>query len=442
MKRTAKTITCTALGFLLLIISSGISLQAQDTITLDQCYQLAEQNYPLAEQIDLLAGSNELKIKNINKNWLPTINLNGQLSYQSDVTKVAIQLPAGLPPLDMPVLSKDWYKATLDVGQVIWDGNVTSYQKRLEEINLRVDQTSVQANLYKLKEQVNQFYFSIILLNQHEALLLSTRNQLEEKLKEVKAGIQYGAVLLSMADALEAEMIGLDQRLIETRADRTGLIRMLSELISFIVPEDAFLVMPDPGISDYTYQNNRLENTVFDLQRGKLELMQSMVTTKWNPKFLAFGQAGVGRPALNMLSNDFEPFYIVGLKLNWNPLNWNANKNEKKILGIQSDMVLTQQASFDKTLKIQAEKDLSEIMKTLDVIKQDHEIIALRERISQSASAQLSNGVITSSDYVTRLTEERQAKLSYEIHRVQLVKAKLDYLYNQGKLSYLKTIKE
>ncbi len=434
MKKTAKTISRITVGFLLLVTSASISLQAQDTITLDHCYQLAEQNYPLAKQIDLLAGSNGLKIKNLNKNWLPTVNLNGQVSYQSDVTKVEIVLPAGLPALDMPELSKDWYKATLDIGQTIWDGNVTSYQKKLETMNLEVDQTSVKADLYKLKEQVNQFYFSIILLNQNEELLLSSKEQLEEKLKEVKAGIEFGAVLQSTADALEAELIGLGQRITETRADRSGLFHMLSILLSVEIPENTTLLMPDPNISNYTYQNKRLENDVFELQRSKLDLMQSMVTTQWNPKFFAFGQAGIGRPALNMLSDSFDPFYLVGIKLNWHILNWNANKNEKKILGIQSDIILTQQASFDKNLQIQAEKNLTEILKTLDVIKQDHQIIALRQKITQSASSQLDNGVITSSDYVTRLTEERQAKLSYEIHWVQLVKAKLAYLYDQGKL--------
>lgn len=434
MNRPVKKITTSSILLLLLVASTGVSIQAQDTITLEQCYRLAEQNYPLTVQLDLLAGSNLLKVKKLNKNWLPTVNLNGQLSYQSDVTKVIIELPAGLPPLDMPVLSKDWYKATLDVNQTIWDGNITSYQKKLEEMNLQVDQTSVKADLYKLKEQVNQFYFSIILLNQNEELLIASKKQLAEKMNEVTAGIEFGAVVQSTADALEAELIKIDQRLTETRADRTGLFRMLSELLSVEIPLNTILVMPDPDITDYTFQNRRLENSVFELQRDKLVLLQNMVTTKWNPKFFAFGQAGIGRPGLNMLSDDFEPFYIVGLKLNWNFLNWNANKNEKQIIGIQSDILQTQQASFDKNLRIEAEKDLSEILKTLDVIKQDHEIISLREKISKTASSQLDNGVITSSDYVTRLTEERQARLSYEIHRIQLVKAKLAYLYNQGKL--------
>ncbi|MBL7137300.1 MAG: TolC family protein [Bacteroidales bacterium] len=432
--KTNKSILAASLGFILVLTAEPISLSAQDTITLDFCYRMVEQNYPLAGQLDLLAGSNVLKVKNLNKNWLPTININGQVTYQSDVTKVEIELPAGFPPLQMPVLDKDWYKATLDVSQAIWDGNVTSYQKKLEEANLQVDQTSVRAELYKLKERVNQFYFSIILLNQNEALLISTRTQVEEKLNEVKAGIKYGAVLQSTADALEAEIIRIDQRLTETRMDRTGLFHMLSELLGVGIPESSYLILPNPSITGYSYQNMRLENEVFDLQRARLEVMRNMITTKWNPKFFAFGQAGIGRPALNMLSNDFEPFYIVGARLSWTPLNWNTNKNEKKILAIQSSLLLRQQESFDKNLKIQAEKDLSEILKNLEVMEKDREIISLRERISLAASSQLDNGVITSSEYVARLTEERQAKLNYEVHRIQFARAKLAYLYNQGKL--------
>lgn len=411
-----------------------LSGRSQDTLTLEQCYQQVEQHFPLANQLELLQGSHDLKIKNLNKNWLPAVNLNGQVSYQSDVTKVEITLPPPLPALDMPELSKDWYKATLDVSQTIWDGNATSSRKKVEEMNLKVDQVNVEAELYKLKQQVNQFYFSIILLDHNETLLLSTRDQLEEKRSEVEAGIKYGAVLQSTADALNAELLRLEQKLAETRIDRKGLIAMLAELISLDIPDNIHLVMPDPQILDYTFQNLRPENTLFGLQQNKLDLMQQMITSEWNPKFFAFGQAGIGRPGLNMLSNDFEPFYIVGVKLNWHLLNWNKNKNEKKILGLQSDIIGTQQAAFEKNLKIQAEKELSEILKTLDVIKQDHEIIALREKITRAASAQLNNGVITSSEYVTRLTEERQAKLSYEIHQVQLVKAKLAYLYQQGKL--------
>lgn len=136
----------------------------QGVLTIDSCYKLAEKNWPLIHQIDLIANSNDLKIKNLNKNYLPQSLFSVNVSYQSDVTQVSIPLPSGFGPLDMPEMSKDWYKAILDVNQAVWDGNVTSYNKKVEKYNQDVDQTSVQSELYKLKDRVNQIYLSVLLL--------------------------------------------------------------------------------------------------------------------------------------------------------------------------------------------------------------------------------------------------------------------------------------
>lgn len=431
--RPSKTVAAQWLFVTCVLLVPGRS-GAQDTLTLDACYTLAEKNYPLADQPPLLAGSSKLKIKTLNKNYLPQFNINGQATYQSDVTKVEISLPAGLPALEMPVLSKDWYKATLDISQSVWDGNVTSYQKKLEHMNLQIDQNTVSAELYKLKERINLHYFTLILLNRNEELLTETKSQLEEKLKELQTGIQFGVVLQSTADALKAEVIRIGQQITETRIERSTTVRMLSELLAVPVSENVILILPDPPVPGFTYENKRIENYLFILQRSRLEMMRNMVTTKWNPKVFAFGQAGIGRPGLNMLSNDFNPFYIVGLKVAWNPFNWNVNRNENKILDIQSSIVGTQQATFDKNLRIQSERDQGEILKARAALKNDEEIIALRKRISATSSTQLDNGIITSSEYVTRLTEERQARLNYEIHKIQVAKAKLAYFYTQGKL--------
>jgi outer membrane protein TolC len=350
------------------------------------------------------------------------------------VTQVEIQLPPPLPAPEMPVISKDMYKVTLDISQSVWDGNVTRYQKKVETMNLQVDQTNVQAQLYQLKERVNQYFLVVVLLNENEKLLNSTKSQLQEKLGELEAGILYGAVLQSAADALRAELISLDQRLDELRIERTTAYHMLSDFLLSDIPETTILALPEALIDDPAWENRRLENEVFNLQQTRLGIMRNMVTTKWNPKFYLFGQGGIGRPGLNMLSNNFEPFGIVGIKATWIPWNWNANKNEKKILELQSGIVKTQQSAFDRNLKVQSDRDLGEIRKARAVLGKDREIIDLREKISDAASHQLDNGVITSSDYVNRLTEERQAKLNYEIHRIQLIRAQLAYLFNQGKL--------
>lgn len=91
----------------LMLFLLPLMTEAQDSITLQECYRLAEQNYPLQRQIEMLGTSNTLKVQNLNKNYLPQFNVNGGASLQSDVTEVAIELPKGLPELTIPTLNKN-----------------------------------------------------------------------------------------------------------------------------------------------------------------------------------------------------------------------------------------------------------------------------------------------------------------------------------------------
>jgi outer membrane protein TolC len=414
----------------------GIILYGQknDTLTLDFCYRQAEMTYPLAKQTGLLGQSSDLRIRNIKKNWLPQVNLNGNASLQSEVTQVDIALPGNLPDLGMPELSKDWYKVTLDVNQAVYEGHITFYQKKLESYNLQADQVSVRIELYKLKERINQYYFNILILQESKRQLQTTKEQLEAKLKEVESAVANGVMLASNKDALSVELIRIDQLMTEIDLDRSAAFSILSELTSTPIPESAFLVMPQVQLSSFAYENKRLEIQLFDIQQDRSGIQKNMVTTKWNPKFYAYGQAGYGRPGLNFLSNDFSPWWIVGAKLTWNFWNWNQNRNEKKIYDLQKELIGTQKETFDKNTRMETDRQIAEILKLTELLKKDEEIIDLRIRITRSASSQLDNGVITSSDYISRLTEETMARLAMEVHRIQLVRARLSYLFTVGKL--------
>ena len=435
MKRIKALFNVNYLLSMLFLFGIGLEqLAAQDTITLDFCYQQIQKTFPLIRQAGLLDKSSDLRTKNLNKNYLPQFNVNGSANWQNQVTEVVIPLPAGLPQLQGPVIPKDQYKLTLDVNESIYDGNVTNYQKKLEKFNLNVDKKNVDASLYLLKDQVNQFFFSILIDEQNIRLFKETKKQLESKLKEVQSAVKNGAVLKMDADLIRAEIIKLDQNTYELSMDRLAGIRMLSELISMTLDENSAFKTPWITIPGLNYENKRIEYELFDIQRDRVNLMKNMVTTKWNPKFWAFGQFGLGRPGYNFLSSDIAPMLMVGAKLTWTPWNWNANRNEKKIYDIQGDILKNQQESFDKNLRVTTQKNITDITKLSDLILKDQELIDLRAGITKTASSQLTNGVITSSDYILRVNDETQARMGLEIHKIQLIKAKISYLYNIGKL--------
>ncbi len=109
-----------------------------------------------------------LKQKNLKTTYYPQMNINGQASYQSEVTYVQMNIPPNpyfsSEDIAPAPVSKDWYDLTLDVNQVIWDGGNTSRQKDLEQLNTILDKQGIEVDLYQLRLRINTIYFNIILL--------------------------------------------------------------------------------------------------------------------------------------------------------------------------------------------------------------------------------------------------------------------------------------
>jgi outer membrane protein TolC len=148
----------------------------------------------------------------------------------------------------------------------------------------------------------------------------------------------------------------------------------------------------------------------------------------------AFATAGVGRPGFNMLSNDFDDFYMIGLNLKWDLWDWNKNKNEKKMVDINKELIEIQKQSFELNIQLALNQLMSEIDKQKTLVTTDPEIIALHENIVKTAEAQFKNGTLSSTDYIVELQKLNQAKLNFELHQISLVNSQLAYIETLGKL--------
>ncbi|MCF8325606.1 MAG: TolC family protein, partial [Leadbetterella sp.] len=60
--------------------------------------------------------------------------------------------------------------------------------------------------------------------------------------------------------------------------------------------------------------------------------------------------------------------------------------------------------------------------------------LEIRKQIKQTAEAQLDNGIITASDFLTELTNEDMAKQNSILHEVQLLQAKFNLKIISGNL--------
>ena len=401
----------------------------QQTLTLENCYELATKNYPIAKQSSFLEQKGILQIESLNKGKLPKIDLNAQATYQSTVTEVPIKIPnfTIVPP------NKDQYRATLDVNQLLYNGGLIQANAKIKESQTKTQQQQVEVSLHQLKPRINQLYFSVLLLQEQTEILNSKQEQLVSKIKEVKSGVKFGALLPASESVLEAEQLKLQQQLTEIAFDKKKLLANLASLTYSPITDNTRLIPPINKV-DFKQSNNRPEIQLFDLQTQQLDASKEAIDKANLPKVNAFGQAGYGNPGLNMLDNSFQTFYIVGLKANWNVFDWNKSKIEKQVLQVSESMIETEKETFLLNTQLQLQEMESEINKLQSIIKTDTEIIQLRERILKTADAQLRNGVINSAAYVVEITHLFEAKTLQKTHEIQLALAHANYQVTIGTL--------
>lgn len=410
---------------ILLLLLLSINSNAQQTLTLEDCYSLVTKNYPLSKQTGFIQQKSRYEIDALSKGKLPKIDVNAQATYQSEV----IGLPATLPGVQS--LNKDQYRATLDINQLIYNGGVIDASAKLKEAQTKTQQQQIEVSLYQLKSRINQYYFTILLLQEKKALSLSKKELLGSKVKEVKSAVKFGAILPASEQVLEAEIIKINQQLTEIRFENIKLLNNLSELTFTKIDAETILILP---ISNPNYTNaTRPEIAFYDLQNEQLEFSKSVISKSNLPKINAFGQAGYGNPGLNMLDNSFQTFYVVGLKANWNVFDWGKNKTDKKALDISKEIVTSEKETFELNNKMQLEELDYEVKKMEELLLSDGEIIQIREKVIKSSDAQLKNGVITSSEYLVELTNLFEAKNILKTHEVQLAATKSNYEIIKGK---------
>ena len=133
-----------------------------------------------------------------------------------------------------------------------------------------------------------------------------------------------------------------------------------------------------------------------------------------------------------MLDNSFQPFYTVGAKLNWNVFDWNSNKKQRQSIAINKDILDNETEIFKLNTNIKLNQQKKEIDKIETFIISDLEIINLRKEVLKSADSQLKNGVITSSAYITELTNLYEDENTLVKHKIQLQLAKANYNIIKG----------
>ena len=404
---------------MLFFIVSGAKAQS---ISLNDCQKMARDNYPAISRFSIIEQSKNYTLSNANKAYLPQLSLEAKATYQSDV----ITIPIDMPGLEIPVPDKDQYQVVAQANQIIWDGGKIAAKKEIIKAGAKAEEKQLESEIYALKERVNGLYFGILLIQEQLKQQTVLEKELQRNYNKVESYIENGVANQADLSAVKIEMLRTGQQRIQMESAYSAYLQMLSILIGEKLAEDVDFAKPPVLNNNSLVTINRPELDLFLAQQATIDAQTKDIKSSIMPVIGAFAQGGYGKPGLNMLQNEFDTFFLGGVKLSWNIGNLYTWKNNVKMNELKKLNIDSQRGTFIHNLNLQISQQQSEVQKYTKTMKDDQEIIVLQQEIKDAAESKVENGTMTVSDMLKELTAlemAKQAKLLHEIQYMQSVYA-------------------
>ena len=189
---------------------------------------------------------------------------------------------------------------------------------------------------------------------------------LKARKESMRTAIEHGILLEAEMSVVEVEILKIRQRILEVDSGKKALMDALNILCGSNLAQDTRLQVPQlEAVS--ADQLNRPEYILFDLKDASLEAGKELTGRKRMPVLYAFGQAGYGKPGYNMMSGEWDTYYMVGAGFKWNIWDWNTTGQEKQVIQKQQMMLQNQRETFTKEISsklVQAEAEIARYRQT------------------------------------------------------------------------------
>ncbi|MEO8564592.1 MAG: TolC family protein, partial [bacterium] len=421
----------------LALATSGAAAQdaatRRDSVSYRDLLAAAMATDPRQEQIGLHERVSRLRLESIAAERLPSLSVDGQTQYQSAVTKIS----APLPGVVFPTPAHDTYDAHVGAEQSLLDPTRDA-RRGLERARLAESRASVRGTLFGLRQELTEAFFAAAALQERISETDASIADVGARLNETVIRFREGAALRGDTASLAATLDERRQDRLALVSDRAAALARISLLTGRPLAEGTALIPPatDSLVRDVAHSLDTLharpEYEQFAAARERLTRQSELASTLERPRVSAFGRLGYGRPGLNLLSTDFQSYWLAGVQLHWTPMRWGTTSRDREQLELEREIVATNEAAFSRSLTRSVQPALATIARLDSTLAIDEHVVALREQVVREAQIHLREGVITAATYADRSTELLVARLRRVQHRVTLDQARVTLLNTLG----------
>ncbi len=396
-------------------------------ISLEECYTLARNNYPLVRQYELTEAMSRYSFENAAMGYVPQISIGAQATLQSDVTEFpgAFDRLLAAAGVEMTGLSHDQYKVQLDIRQTIWDGGYSKAQREAVKAQAEVSRLTLDKDIDALKTRINQMYFGILVMEENIRTSLYMDTLMTSNMKVVESAVRNGTALASDIDNIRVELLTLRQERSQLESAVRTYKDMLAIMIGRRIEDSEEFETPEAVLVD-TSLNQRTELLLFDARIREIQQQKRMLDVAVMPKFALFAQGWYGKPGLNifddMVYNRMSWNGIAGITFQWDISAFYTRKNDLRNISLSQRSIELQRDVFQWNTSLQQTQIQNEIERMYEMKASDDEIVRLRESVRKVSESKYRNGVITVNELLRDIMNENRAKTGRSRHELELLK--------------------
>lgn len=409
----------------ILLLSMLVSVTASAQVTLKACLDSASASYPLLKRYGIIERTTDLSLSEVNKSWLPSIELYGQGTWQNALPEFPAALTDILAQMgqDFKGMGKAQYRIGVNVNQRIWDGGISKMRREAEKASADVSRAALDVDMYTLHARVENLFFGILLIQEQIAQTEETVRLLEANHRRMLAAYENGVATRADAEIIEAQTLSVKQQIIRARSAEESYRRVLSIFTGMNLDGKKLEKPAAEMASDLS--SNRPELALFDARVRAAEVQRRSVDASLMPSVGFFGQAYYGYPGMDnfksMRTRGLSFNMLVGLKVSWNIGSFYTKNNKRAIAALAINDAETDRETFLLNNRMTAASQNKEIDGIRKSMADDSRIVELRRSVRMSAESQLENGVIDATALLSKITDESQAELTARYHEIELL---------------------
>ena len=396
--------------YLLAMILLPVAVHA---LSLNEARSMARDNFPAIRQYRMIEQSRDFTLDNVMKVWLPQVSISAGAYGFTDILKSDKKMEqAGMD------MNNFMANASVMIKQSVYDGGQIAARKKVVWAESQVQKQQLDVSMYAINEQVDQLFFSILLLDEQleqNALLQKDLATSEQTIRSMMTG---GIANQTDLDAILVERLKAEQQNESLLASRQSYLRMLGVFVGKDLAAAAeTLEKPAQG---YVRANvNRPELKYYASQNLLLDAQRKQLNTQLRPTVGIFGMGMVHSKMSDMLNNGM---MVAGVSVSWNIGALYTRKNDIRKIEVQRQINDSQREVFLFNNRLQNEEADGAIASLKRQIEKDEEIVRLRENIRGKSDRKVELGTKSVNELVSDINAVSLARAQKAMHEIQLLK--------------------